>query len=57
MICVYTYDWTDEEDVRRIREVLRELGFVKKIPYKADQETRAGRYAASGEGRVSKYYE
>jgi hypothetical protein len=23
VICVYTYDWTDEEDVRRIREELK----------------------------------
>src|SRR4051812_26528715 len=23
VICVYTYDWTDETDVRRIREQLR----------------------------------
>lgn len=57
VICVYTYDWTDEADVRRVRESLRQLGFTKKIPYKADQETREGQYAASATGRVSKYYE
>lgn len=57
VICVYTYNWTDEEDVRRIRETLRQLGFTRKIPYKADQETRTGQYAVSATGRVSKYFE
>lgn len=57
VICVYTYDWTDEEDVRRIRQELRNLGIVSKIPYKADQDTYAGRYANRGSQRISKYYE
>jgi hypothetical protein len=56
-ICVHTYDWTDEKDVRRVRAVLRELGIVAKIPYKADNETRAGSYANRGHRRISKYYE
>ncbi len=57
VICVYTYDWTDEEDVRRVREELRGLGITQKIPYKADQDTRAGKYAVAGHTRISKYYE
>jgi hypothetical protein len=57
VICVYTYDWTDEEDVRRIRDELRALGIVSKIPYKADGDTAAGRYAKRGHKRISKYYE
>jgi hypothetical protein len=57
VICVYTYDWTDREDVSRIREGLRALGIVSKIPYKADRDTRSGRYASRGHKRVSKYYE
>ncbi|MCE9591487.1 MAG: DUF1917 domain-containing protein [Planctomycetes bacterium] len=57
VICVYTYDWTDEEDVRRIRGTLRELGIVTKIPYKADNDTHAGSYANRGHRRISKYYE
>ncbi|MEM2100289.1 MAG: DUF1917 domain-containing protein [Thermoproteota archaeon] len=32
VICIYTYDWTDEKDVRRIREELRKLSIVKKYP-------------------------
>jgi hypothetical protein len=55
VICVYTYDWTDQTDVLRVRQELRELGFTSKIAYKADEDTRAGRYA--GQGRVAKYLE
>lgn len=57
VICVYTYDWTDVEDVRRIREELRRLGFTTKIPYKADEDTYAGRYEVRGDRHISKYYE
>jgi hypothetical protein len=57
VICVYTYDWTDEADVKRIRQQLRELGITSKIPYKADQDTYAGKYAIQGHKRISKYYE
>ncbi len=57
VICVYTYDWTDENDVKRVREELRQLGVLSKIPYKADQETYSGKYANRGNTRISKYYE
>lgn len=57
VICVYTYDWTDEEDVKRIREELRNLGITLKIPYKADKNTLEGKYANRGNKRISKYYE
>jgi hypothetical protein len=57
VICVYTYDWTDVEDVRRVRQQLREMGFTAKIPYKSDEDTLAGNYATQGGQRVSKYYE
>lgn len=57
VICVYTYDWTDEDDVRRIREELRKLGITQKIPYKSDEDTMSGRYRIYGHKRISKYYE
>ncbi len=57
VICVYTYDWTDEEDVMRIREELRKLGITGKIPYKADEDTLKGRYMIKGHKGISKYYE
>ena len=57
VICVYTYDWTDEEDVMRIRQELRQLGITRKIPYKADEDTDSGKYATNqGTKRISKYY-
>lgn len=57
VICVYTYDWTDKEDVMRIREELRQLGITNKIPYKADEDTLSGKYRITGHTRISKYYE
>jgi hypothetical protein len=55
VICVHTYDSDDEADVLRVREVLRDLGFTAKIPYKTDAMTLKGVYAESGK-RVSKYF-
>jgi len=57
VICVYTYDWKDEADVKRVREELRRLGITRKIPYKTDADTMAGRYTVRGHTRISKYYE
>jgi hypothetical protein len=56
VICVYSYDWTDEEDVMRIRQELRQLRIIRKIPYKADEDTDSGKYANQGMKRISKYY-
>ena len=56
VICVYMYNWTDEADVMRIRQELRQLGITRKIPYKADKETESGKYANQGTKRISKYY-
>lgn len=57
VICVYTYDWTDEKDVKRIRDELRQIGITNKIPYKADEDTLRGKYRIRGHKRISKYYE
>jgi len=57
VICVYTYDWVDVEDVRRVRHELRNLGIVDKLPYKTDEDTLAGKYRVTGHTRISKYYE
>lgn len=57
VLCVYTYDWTDKEDVMRIRTELRALGITWKIPYKSDEDTDKGRYRVAGHTRISKYYE
>ncbi len=57
VVCVYTYDWDDERDVKRIREALRNIGIARKISYKADGDTEQGRYYTNGNEKISKYYE
>lgn len=57
VICVYTYDWADEKDVKRVREELQTLGITNKIPYKADVDTLSGKYIIRGHTKISKYYE
>lgn len=56
VICVYTKDHRNKQDVMRVREELRRLGFTQKLPYKTDCATRKGEYASTGK-KVSKYYE
>jgi hypothetical protein len=57
VICVYTYDYRDKDDVMRIRQVLRAAGIIKKIPYKTDQATLNNQYRNKGSKRISVYYE
>ncbi len=57
VICVYTYNWTDVKDVKRVREKLKKLGITGKIPYKTDEDTIKGKYASKGHRKISKYYE
>ena len=40
MICVYTRDADDIEDVNRVRDQLRELGIRHGLRYKTDDESR-----------------
>ncbi|MDD3934308.1 putative phosphothreonine lyase domain-containg protein [Methanoculleus sp. UBA303] len=54
VIYVYTRDWADEADVMRVRERLRDIGFVERIGYKRNIETYRGEY--SEEGRRVTYY-
>ncbi|AVK72220.1 DUF1917 domain-containing protein [Cupriavidus necator] len=42
VICVYTQDWADTQDLMRSRNVLRSLGFKDEIGYKRDIDTRNG---------------
>ncbi len=48
VIYVYTSDWEDEEDVMRIREVLKDLGVIDRIGYKRNIETFLGEYSEKG---------
>lgn len=56
VICVYTYDWTDKQDVFRIRGELKILGFNSPIFYKTDEDTMKGKYSWKGDN-VAKYRE
>lgn len=44
VICVYTSDWSDTQDLMCTREVLRTLGFLEELGYKRDIDTRNGNY-------------
>jgi hypothetical protein len=57
VICIYTYDYADKKDVMRVRRELRRLGVTEKIPYKADEDTLAGKYQKLGHRKISKYFE
>jgi hypothetical protein len=57
VICVYTYDWRDKEDVKKIREELRKLGITRKIAYKTDKDTELGKYRINTDEKLSRYYE
>jgi hypothetical protein len=54
VIYIYTRDWRDEEDVMRVREKLRALGFTDRIGYKRNIETFRGEYSQKGK-RVTFY--
>lgn len=56
VICVYSYDSDDVEDVMRIREKLREIGIKRKIPYKTDKAEKNGKYSIFGHKNISKYF-
>lgn len=54
VIYVFTADWSDEPDVMRVREALKQLGFVDRIGYKRNIDTYAGEYREKGK-RVTYY--
>jgi Basophilic leukemia-expressed protein Bles03 len=54
VIYVYTADWRDEIDVMRVRNRLKELGFIDRLGYKRNIETFKGEYSQKGK-RVTFY--
>jgi hypothetical protein len=44
LICVYTRDWRDEDDVRQVLARLRELNVTWRLSYKTDRATLEHRY-------------
>jgi len=53
VICVYTPDFHDHEDVTRVLVALRDLGFKERLSYKTDVDTLAGRYGSGAAIYVS----
>lgn len=53
VICVYTNNWEDMDDLKKSREVLRELGFTDPISYKRDVETMNHVYGTKDEFYVT----
>lgn len=44
LICVYTNDYENFEDLKRVLIALRHLGFMERLSYKSNNDTRARRY-------------
>ncbi len=44
LTCVYTCNYDDLDDVRRVLVALRGLGFARTLSYKTDEDTLSGRY-------------
>jgi predicted RecB family nuclease len=55
VICIYTYNWLDTVDVFRVEKTLREIGIEQTLFYKADRDTREGKYKVKGNKNISKY--
>lgn len=55
VICVYTYNWLDTEDVFRVEKALRSIGITQTLYYKADSDTALGNYKKHGNTGISKY--
>lgn len=47
VICVYTQNYLDLDDVKRVREKLREIGFAKTLCYKPDIYTYLNIYSGT----------
>jgi Basophilic leukemia-expressed protein Bles03 len=55
VICIYTYDSEDRDDVLRVLKELRRLGIYNKASYKEDKATRSHQYSFNTSKQVSKY--
>lgn len=50
VICVYTPNFLDAQDLTRVRSALRELGFIQRLSYKPDIYTALDIYARNAWG-------
>ena len=55
VICVYTYNWQDIDDVYRVEKILRLIRITQTLFYKADSDTLQGKYKINGSTGISKY--
>ncbi len=55
VVCIYTYDFQDVQDVQSALIGLRNLGFEGRLNYKANEQTYAGEYSGSAGGAVCIY--
>ena len=53
LTCIYTYDFDDQKDVRRVLTGLRQLGFTHRLSYKSDADTLSGTYGPGSAMYVS----
>ena len=53
LICVYTRDWQDQDDVRRVLRQLRDRGVTWRLSYKTDEATLSGVYGTGSAIYVS----
>ncbi len=53
LTCVYTYDFEDHGDLRRVLAELRRLGFTARLSYKTDEDTLEGHYGKGTSAYVS----
>jgi len=53
LICVYTRNWQDKDDVKRVLRRLRGLGVSWRLSYKTDEATVFGVYGAGSAAYVS----
>ena len=49
VICVYTEDFNNQEEVFKTRDILRDLGFTEELGYKTDAATMARVYGTPDE--------
>jgi len=55
VICIYTYNWLDKEDVFRVENALRSIGIKQTLYYKANSDTAGEQYKNRGDKAISKY--
>lgn len=53
LICVYTRDWQDQDDLRCVLRQLRDLGVTSRLSYKTDQATLSDVYGTGSAIYVS----